>query len=706
MQKNKNIKLVLGLLLVASSFFYVGNSEAIEYGMLGGKPANPDSKIENSESWFIYSLAAGEFKEDALEVMNLFDNSLDVLIYAADTIKSSGGGFALKQFSEKNEGVGSWVKFYPDEVPQDLGGVFEKKQKSIKTFCALNEEDLKNEFEQKDLNEDLKKSFDQWCAGKDSVEIKIEGKGKKNIPFIISIPQGVDVGEHTGGILIQKKTTDDVAQDGGSSVKLTTRVGIRIYQTVPGEVIKKITMDEFKVVKKFSEFDFSDWFGKEKKPKEFLLETKISNSGNVSIEHSNDIYIKDLLFGKKNEDVVRSFQVLRGDKFLANYSWKKPFFGYYSFQAEIKYNSGSSEEVLKSEVIKKWIIPWREISIALIFIGLIAFILYLIKRRNSKLYGGIGWVEYIVKNGDSVAVLADKYDVKWKVLVKTNKLKIPYHLYEGQAILVPSVEKREKENQSNITGENLVMDNGQIKNEKSGEDVMGIETKKEIVGIVPKVSIKDKISTPFSMAEIRINSDNNSEQIVSEIEKNVDNVEKKCLGKKGKKILIILAITVFLITILVIVGMVAFWLGKKKNTEDKDSIATIMQSENKTPTGTNIPNTTTERKELRDNDVVDKEKEHARETLKIVVLNGGDIPGSAGKTKEILLKEGFLEVISANAQKDDYIGKIIYFKEGFAKDAEILKEIIKKNNIDSEIKAGFPAEEAQDQADILVLLGK
>ena len=332
------IFIFLPVLLFFCSF--VPSVLAIEYEALGGRPAYPKEDIPHGTTWFMYNLAPSEAKEDGVEVMNLYKDSWDALIYAADTTKSSAGGFALKQFGEPNQDVGTWVRFYPDEPPEFFKNIFEKKEKKIIVLCAMSREDLEKEKQAGQKNKITISNgefgeLEKWCQGVDSIQKKLEAKERIIIPFIIRIPADIDVGEHTGGILIQKVNPDVKEQTGGSAIKLTTRVGVRIYETVPGEVVKKITLEDFKIVKNFKEFDFSSWLGKDVKPQEYLVQLTMKNEGNVSIDHENIVHVKDLLFKKKNEDTSRKLQILKKDKFISNYSWFNPRFGKFSFIQEI-----------------------------------------------------------------------------------------------------------------------------------------------------------------------------------------------------------------------------------------------------------------------------------------------------------------------------------------------------------------------------------
>ncbi len=419
-----------GILLTLLFFFFLATpSLAIEYFFLGGRPANPDSKIPNSSAWFIYSLNPGEQKEDALEAINNYEQPTELLIYAADGIKSSSGGFALKQYVEPRTDVGSWVRFYPYDVPKPFEKLFKANGNSILRFC---EQELDNSWDS-----DEKKAFQEWCEGEETVQIKISAKSKRNVDFVFSVPDNASVGEHTGGILIQKVEKDESPDKQG--ISLTTRVGIRIYQTVPGDIQKKLAISNFSLKKLYEELDFSKLFKKDTKPEEFLITTELRNEGNVSIDFMETIIINDDLFNKSEERVSdRKFQILRDDNFTSNYSWYSPRFGKFSISNNISYTDENNQpKLLSSNKITVWIIPWREMIVAGGILLLILIPSILLRAAQKKKYGGIGWKEYTIQVGDTLDSITSKFDVNWKLFVKTNKIEPPYTLTPGKKVLVP-----------------------------------------------------------------------------------------------------------------------------------------------------------------------------------------------------------------------------------------------------------------------------
>lgn len=682
------------LLLAAAGLYQIDQALAIEYGALGGRPANPDPAVPNSGSWFIYNLNAGEKKEDAILVSNMFDEEFEVLVYAADTLRSSSGGFALRQFSEPKEKTGLWVRFYPDAAPQVFEDIFEKKKKSILAFCQMSRADLGREVFsgiQKDLqikkklqenpdalvSEEDFASFESWCRGTDHIRRVFAAKEKIEIPFVFSVPEKVDVGEHTGGILIQKVAAEDGGTANGSAVKLTMRVGVRIYETVPGEVVKKISLDSFGVNKNFKEFDFSDWFGDLKKPREYLVETRISNDGNVSIEHNNNLRIKDLWFNRRTEEVERKFQVLSRDKFAANYAWKKPFFGKYSFQAEVKYASNDGEQVLTSDPVTLWIIPWREMAIGIFLLAALLAAYYIWKIRYKKKYGGIGWVEYEIGKNDTLASLAQKCGADWKILAKTNKIKAPFILGEGQVIRVPSLDglatKKEKVEATALEGE--------IDDKEDATEEPELITDESGVPEEPKLAAGDKEINKLAMIR----------KIASKKDLQGKVVDEKLINKK-----ILFWIVAGVLLILTIV--IAAWMivSKAKNQtviNEKISINSVGGE------------AATQAEKLSDNAAKEKEEKIDIAQISLKVLNEGATPGSAGKIKDFLIEKGYAKAEAGNGEKKDFQGAVVFYGEDkFKTEADWIKEMLAGKKIKAETKEAVSDEEKS--ADIVIILGK
>lgn len=421
------IKIRLGSLLVVGviTAFGLGAAavKAAEYGSIGGRPTQMDPAIPNSASWFVYGLPGGQAKEDAIEVQNNGADAQDLIVYAADSTPSSDGGFALKQQVEPMTGIGAWITFYPDALPDKVvlgpGGIVE--------LCQLLPS---SSPEQPKRSEELQR----WCEGKKIVDVRLDSLTKATVPFVIRIPDLVDVGEHAGAVIIQKKATER-QENQGSAINLTTRVGVRVYETVPGDIVRKLAISKFSVTRSVAQPKYTVVLG-------------LRNTGNVSLEHASTIQITDTLFKRRNQTIERTMQALPGQELIINTDWPRPIVGRFRFSASASYSDGDQIRQLGVAPIIIWIIPWREIVIALavIMLGLLVWLAWRIRDRRR--YKGYAWSDVTITSGDTIASLAETAGVGWKKIARMNKLKPPYHLTPGQSLKLfmrPSESPRTKQ---------------------------------------------------------------------------------------------------------------------------------------------------------------------------------------------------------------------------------------------------------------------
>ena len=660
MIRETKIKLFVALIsfiLISSAF----SAKAIEYGQIGGKPTNFDPNVPDSKSWFIYKLEPGASKEDSLTVSNLFADQWDALIYAADSVKSSSGGFALKQISEDKTEVGSWVKFYPDSKPDYTDKIFEGDKKIFEA-CTISTDDLTKNYK---LTADQINDFGQWCKGKTDVDLTMKAGAKVDLPFVISIPQNAEVGEHTGGILIQKQNKDETAQADGSKVLLTTRVGVRIYETVPGEIIKKLSFANFSVAKNFDEF-YLPW-NKEKRDKfgEYVITSTVQNSGNVSADFKEKIIIKNLITGNTESIDDREFQVLRGDNFTSTLAWKSPRIAFLSFQKEYTYkDANGSDQTVVSETISRWFIPWREMVMTLILLLIILAGYLAWKNWWKKYYGGIGWVSYTIKKGDTVMALSSEFNVNWKKLTRTNRIKAPYLLEVGQIIKVPNNKKV------------IESEVAEIKEKVTVKEEKAVQKKNQKV--VAKAAPK-QTKTAVKKSPIIV-------------------LEKSKIAKK-----IVLCILVLAGVCLVIAAALVLIRDMNK----KDTISASTASINSLAINENNSNVVSDENANKpaEESVVKEVQKIDPLQMKIEVLNGGAVSGTAGKIKDFLMSKEYKNVEANNAIASTNIGTAIYYTdENLKNEAQWIGKLLESKQIQSGVKMASTDEEKS--GDVVIILGK
>lgn len=148
---------------------------AINTQKISAYPTHSSDTDPRTKSWFIYSLPAGETKSDSVTIVNNSSSPLTLKVYPADSITASDGSFALANENAQKKDVGSWITMATSQVTLGPG---EQKQ----------------------------------------------------IPFTITIPANIAKGDHAGGIIFQETAAQKV-----NNINIVTRVGVRIYETVPGD---------------------------------------------------------------------------------------------------------------------------------------------------------------------------------------------------------------------------------------------------------------------------------------------------------------------------------------------------------------------------------------------------------------------------------------------------------------------------------------
>ena len=172
--KYLGMRRTIAVIIFSSIIFLAASSSAlaVDFGGIAAQPANPTADAR-TVSWFVYTLADGEAKNDALIVQNNSGEQKTFDLYPADSTPSTGNGFALKQRAEKMDEVGSWVKLA-------------------------------------------------------SAAVTLAPHEQKTISFTVAIPLKLAPGLYAGGIMVAEHS----APRKTSGIDLALRVGVRMYVTV------------------------------------------------------------------------------------------------------------------------------------------------------------------------------------------------------------------------------------------------------------------------------------------------------------------------------------------------------------------------------------------------------------------------------------------------------------------------------------------
>lgn len=369
MKKTKTAIFTLLLFTAFASSIY-----AIEQRGIGILPANPREDNERTQSIFIYESAPGSVVEDGVMVINNTKETKTILIYATDTTPSSDGAFACKQLVEEVVNEGTWYK--------------------------------------------LEKS-----------EVTLEPNTNEIVPFKVTIPEGVSVGEHNACIVAQEKK--ELANNPG--VNLNFRSAIRAAVTIPGDVIKKLEIGDFH-------------YSKNENDKNQLILT-LANSGNVSLDSKIKIDVNNFVTSKLFYTNSSDFTIINNKKQTLNFDIENnPWGGVYRANVTTTFEGLNGIETLTKDIVFA-IIP-SAYALALYIVVLIIIITAILLTLGSKkkfVAAVKDSNEYIVKEGDTFNSIAKDHNVDWKFLAKVNNKKPPFDVEVGEKILIPLIKPKNKE---------------------------------------------------------------------------------------------------------------------------------------------------------------------------------------------------------------------------------------------------------------------
>ena len=280
------------LLLAFTILFSFPVVQAIEYEGLGILPneSEVDEKNPLSKAWFIYNLEPGEVKRGKVDIANLSDTSLKAKVYPVDAVTTKDGAFAPEPEDREKVGVGTWIILAESEV-------------------------------------------------------SLKPKETKTIDFTLKVPQNAEVGDHMGAIIVQSKEPPKAAE--GTGLRIATRVGARLYITVPGDIVKKLEFEKFTREVKDGKTTFSLTF---------------VNKGNVRIGPKGEIKITDI-FGKETDSIkITEREVFPEKTITIPIEWDKNlFWGKFTVRAKAVYN----EDQTLTKELTFWILPSQKTLLAL-----------------------------------------------------------------------------------------------------------------------------------------------------------------------------------------------------------------------------------------------------------------------------------------------------------------------------------------------------
>lgn len=569
-------------------------------------PTTSDPENSLSESWFIYKLERGTGKEDYLTIKNESNQPQSVKLYVVDSTTNNMGEFALEGETDSKDGIGKWLTLETDHL-----------------VIAANEE--------------------------------------KQVKLNINIPEDAPAGEISGGVIIQKDLTE-AQKNTKSGFIINTRIGIRVYETVPGETLRRVSFGSGSV--QYNEKD-----------KVYSYSVNVKNEGNVSIESTVKILLKDTLFGKQNRALEQKVNIPRGEETKLTFPLEEAKIGKFEISSELEYQKadGSKETIINTDKASFWAFPQEWIPIiGLLLLANIIFLVMikLIKRRERKRYK-----TYKIRIGDNLENISERLDMNWKKIAKINKLKAPYQLEEGQTI--------------------TVIDKKNVLDETFPEGEMLTE---------PTERVRQDRKEAFEKDLALIGSD--KEDSTSKTHK------KSGWGKKIFKSLVLGAISMiggYLVYTQVIVkdnNANFVYDRSEKNAPESSEQLTDVSDIKKTEENAQNPSEVDQdaNKTASQEKTVEEITAADRQAIKLEILNGSGVKGASSKAAATFKEQGYTAITTGNADRFDYDKTII--KCGSAVKSGICTEI---ETILSQTSSVLEMQESSDITEVnkvTITLGK
>lgn len=311
---------VVFLVIIATQLFSVPAYAALTYT---GIPAHPRPDQPRSKSIFIHTIEPGVTQDDGVLIINNADEQKELIISAVGSVNSSDGAISCAQRRDERRGVGLWI--------------------------------------------DLLSGGRVTLAAEDSVII----------PFSVTVPEGTPAGEYNGCITIEEYHSEEEL----AGLAFTTRVGIRVAVTVPGDLVRQLENPELAL---YTREDVH-------RGTVSMARVTIENTGTTSID--TDVFFRAYplpLFFLKRE-FGGMYPIFRGNGRKQEWHFdmpQLPWGGLYLLRASFMYDTevGSSDQIaLHSSPTFLFVTPvWWALILELLVLAFIVLvgITVILRRRN------------------------------------------------------------------------------------------------------------------------------------------------------------------------------------------------------------------------------------------------------------------------------------------------------------------------------------
>jgi hypothetical protein len=253
-------------------------------------------------------------------------------------------------------------------------------------FLAENFTARGEEGGQEYIHEDEPTGLASWVYP-DRPSVTLDPGQSAEFPFLISVPEDAEPGGHYATIFFSRG-----AGDGASSAKggvgITEQIGVLLLVRVPGDIMEKANVESFRMAKGTV---------LHRLPAEFEL--RVRNTGSVHVRPTGTLVIRNLIgitaarlpanpkqsavlpgSVRKIENAWLKTAAPEDGGFWAEAAneWRNFALGRYAASVELAY--GSRQELIRSQTVHFWVIPWRVLLLAL---GAFIALIILVKVYNA-----------------------------------------------------------------------------------------------------------------------------------------------------------------------------------------------------------------------------------------------------------------------------------------------------------------------------------
>lgn len=239
----------------------------------------------------------------------------------------------------------------------------------ILSFKAKGDEGAQEFIE--DTAETTNFSLAQWVViSTDMVVIKpLE---RIVLPFTITVPVDAEPGGRYAAVFLGNQP---IVPEEGSNVALGAKTGSIILAKISGDVTESATLTTFKTGKESYQYPPVDF------------EVVIKNNGNIHVKPEGNIQITNM-FGKEvtKVDINKSGgNVLPESSRKYTPSWETDKFTLGKFTAVLNLTYGEQNPMNLSQTISFWVLPVKEIVIALAALSLLILLFFVLVKTYNRM---------------------------------------------------------------------------------------------------------------------------------------------------------------------------------------------------------------------------------------------------------------------------------------------------------------------------------